>query len=134
MSAAGESFGALAAYRTVAAIDAAPEELMKMAIEAAQRFLGQAEAGIAANDRPRKARALGSAARIVEFMLGLSGAEPGPLSDRLAQLYRFALTAILRGNATGDAEAVAAARVAVDEIATEWRRLFPDMMVSVVAG
>jgi flagellar biosynthetic protein FliS len=132
MSGARESFGALAAYRTVAAIDAAPEELMKMGIEAAQRFLAQAEAGIAATDRPRKARALSSAARIVEFMLGLSGSEPGPLSDRLDRLYRFALTAILRGNAADDAEAVAAARVAVDEIAAEWRRLFPDM-VGVVA-
>jgi flagellar biosynthetic protein FliS len=126
MNGAQESFGALAAYRAVAAIDAAPEDLMKMAIEAAQRFLGEGEAAIAARDRQRKALALSSAGDVIEFMLGLSGSEPGPLSDRLTGLYRFALAAILRGNAAEDAEAVAAAGVAIGAIAVLWRQRFPD--------
>lgn len=118
---------ALAAYRSVAAIDAAPERLMKMAIEAAQRFLSEGEAAIAARDRPRKALALSSAGNVIEFMLGLSGSEPGPLSDRLARLYRFALGAILRGNAADDAEAVAAAGIAIEALAALWRQRFPDV-------
>jgi flagellin-specific chaperone FliS len=127
MNGAQESFGALAAYRAVAAIDAAPEDLMKMAIEAAQRFLGEGEAAIAARDRPRKALALSSAGEVIEFMLGLSGSEPGPFSDRLARLYRYALAAILRGNAADDAEAVAAGGVAIEAIAALWRQRFPDV-------
>jgi flagellin-specific chaperone FliS len=123
---ANEGFGALAAYRTVAGMDAAPEEFMKMATDAARAFLIQAEIGIAAGDRPAKARALSSAAKIVEFMLGLSGSEPGPLSQGLAQVYRCVLSAILRGNAADDAEAIAAGRVAIEQFAIVWRGAFPD--------
>ncbi len=126
MAGADRSNGALAAYRTVAAIDAAPEQLMRMAMEGTLRLLAEAEAAIASGDRPRKACALSAAARIIEFMLGLSGSEPGPFSERLALLYRFALAAILNGNAADDVEAVAAARFAIGEIGRAWRRPFPD--------
>jgi flagellin-specific chaperone FliS len=60
-------------------------------------------------------------------MLGLSGSDPGPLSERLAYIYRYVLAAILRGNLADDAEAVAAARVAIEQFAAVWRRAFPDI-------
>jgi flagellin-specific chaperone FliS len=126
MDIGNEGQGALAAYRTVAGIGAAPEEFMKMAMDAMQTFLRQAEFAIASGDRPQKAKALGSAGRLVEFMLGLSGSEPGQLSDCLAEVYRFVLAATLRGNAADDAEAVAAARLAIEQLAGVWRRAFPD--------
>ena len=121
-----EGLRALAAYRTVAGIGAAPEEFMKMALDATQTFLRQAETSIAAGDRPAKAKALGSAGKLVEFLLGLSGSDPGRLSDCFAQVYRYVLAAILRGNATDDPEAVADARVVIEQLALAWRRSFPD--------
>jgi flagellar secretion chaperone FliS len=116
----------LAAYRTVAATGAEPEEFMKMALDAARTFLLQADAAIAAGDRPKKAKALSSAAKLIEFMLGLSGFERGPLSDCLASVYQYVLAAILKGNAWDDREAVAAGRAALDELVAVWRRVFPD--------
>jgi flagellin-specific chaperone FliS len=131
---ADEGLGALAAYRTVAGIDAAPEEFMKMAADAVRTFLLQAETGLAAGDRRAKARALNSAAKIVEFMLGLSGSDPGPLSACLAQVYRYVLAAILRGNADDDGDALAAGRVAIEQFAMVWRRAFPDLDRSQLAA
>lgn len=122
--------GELAAYRTVAGIGAAPADFMKMAIEALQGFLRQAETGILTSDRPGKAKALGSAGRLVEFLLGLSGSDPGRLSDGLAQLYRYLLGAILRANAGDDAAAIVAAQIAVHELAALWRARFPDWELS----
>ena len=78
----------LAAYRAVAGTGAEPEEFMKMALDAARTFLLQAENAIAAGDQAKKAKALSSAGKVVEFMLGLSGAEPGPLSGCLASVYQ----------------------------------------------
>lgn len=126
MNMANDGLGALAAYRAVAGIDAAPEEFMKMAMDAARTFMLQAEAAISDRNRPAKAKALGSAAKIVEFMLGLSGSEPGPLSDCLSQVYRFVLAAILRGNATDNAEPIAAGRVVLEQFSAVWRKAFPD--------
>jgi flagellin-specific chaperone FliS len=123
-------FGVVAAYRAVAGIDAAPEDLMKMALDAMQSLLRQAETEIIAGDRPAKARALDAAGRLVEFMLGLSGIDQGRLSQCLAQVYRYVLGAILRANAADDAEAVAAARLAIAQLAMVWRRAFPDMDLS----
>lgn len=116
----------LAAYRTVAGTSAEPEEFMKMALDAARTFLLQADAAIAAGDRQKKAKALSSAAKVVEFMLGLSGFERGPLSDCLASIYQYVLAAILKANAWDDREAVTAGRAALDELAAVWRRVFPD--------
>jgi flagellar secretion chaperone FliS len=116
----------LAAYRAVAGAGAEPEEFMKMALDAARTFLLQADAAIATGDQPKKAKALSSAAKVVEFMLGLSGFERGPLSDCLASVYQYVLAAILKGNAWDDREAVAAGRVALDDLAAVWRRVFPD--------
>src|SRR5262249_33441331 len=99
----------LAAYRAIEGMGAEPEEFMKMAMDAARALLLQAQSAMAAGDKPAKAKALSSAAKIVEFMLGLSGAERGPLSDRLAGVYQYVLAAILKGNAFDDAEAVTAA-------------------------
>ena len=127
MNMANERAGVLAAYRTVAGIDAAPEEFMKMAMDAVRTFLLQAEIGIAAGDRRAKAAALSAASKIVEFMLGLSGSDPGPLSERLAHIYRYVLAAILKANLADDAEAVSAARVAIEQFAAVWRRAFPDI-------
>jgi flagellar protein FliS len=118
--------GAASAYRAIDGISAAPEDYMKMAIDATRNLLLRAEAAIAANDRAEKAQALGSAGNVVEFMLGLSGSAPGPLSEALASVYQYVLAAILKGNAGDDGEAVGAARVALDELAATWRSIFPD--------
>jgi flagellin-specific chaperone FliS len=127
----GTNYGlsGLAAYRAVAGIDAQPKEFMKMAMDAARTFLLQAETAIAAGDRPAKAKALSSAAKVIEFMLGLSGTERGPLSGRLAGVYQYVLAAILKGNAWDDREAVAAGRLAVEQLAAVWRKMFPDAFV-----
>ena len=129
MDGTAEIFNGLAAYRTVGGIDAEPEEFMKMAMDATRVFLLQAENGMRAGDRMAKARALNSAAKVVEFMLGISGAEHGMLSGCLAQVYQYILQAILKGNASNDAEAVAAGRLVVEQLAAVWRRVFPDALV-----
>ena len=121
-------FNSLAAYRVVEGIGAEPEQFMKMAMDATRVFLLQAESRIAAGDRIGKARALSSAGRIIEFMLGLSGSEHGVLSDRLAQVYQYILHAILRGNVANDVEALAAGRLAAEELSALWRRRFPDAL------
>jgi flagellin-specific chaperone FliS len=126
--------GELAVYRTVAGIGAMPADFMKMAIDALLAFLRQAETGIATGDRPGKAKALNSAGRLVEFMLGISGSDPGRLSEGLAQVYRYVSGAILRANADDDGEAVAAAGVAVQQLAAIWRTRFPDMELSQIPG
>jgi flagellin-specific chaperone FliS len=99
---------------------------MKMAMDATRIFLRQAETAIAIEDQPAKAKALGSAARLVEFLLGLSGCEPGPLSTSLAEVYQYILAAVVKANAWDDAQAVVAGRIAVEQLATVWRNAFPD--------
>ncbi|HTT78223.1 MAG TPA: flagellar protein FliS [Stellaceae bacterium] len=121
-----DGINGLAAYQRVAGTGAEPEEFMKMALDAARTFLLQADAALVAGDRPKKAKALSSAAKVVEFMLGLSGIESGPLSDCLASVYQYVLAAILKANAWNDREAIAAGRIALDELAAVWRRVFPD--------
>jgi flagellin-specific chaperone FliS len=116
----------LGAYRAVEGIGATPDGFMKMALDAARNLLQRAEAAIAAGDVVNKALALSSAANVVEFMLGLSGSAPGALSECLASVYHYVLAAILKGNAGNDGEAVAAARVALDELSVTWRGIFPD--------
>jgi len=127
MNGARQNGYAAGAYRAVEGIDAAPEEFMKMALDATRTMLLRAEAAIAAEDRVAKAQALASAGSVVEFMLGLTGFAPGPLSECLASVYQYVLAAILKGNAWDDTEAVAAARVALDELAATWRTIFPDV-------
>jgi flagellar protein FliS len=117
-----------AAYRAVEGVGAVPEDFMKMALDASRVLLLRAEAAIKAGDRVEKAKALGSAGNVVEFMLGLSGSAPGALSDCLASVYQYVLTAILKGNAADDGEAVAAGRTALEELANTWRKLFPDSL------
>lgn len=124
-----DDFSDLAAYRTVAGAGADPEEFMKMALDAARTFLLQAERAIAERDQARKARALASAGKIIEFLLGLSGAEPGSLSECLASVYQYVLVAILKGNAWDDVDALADGRAALDELASLWRKVFPDEVV-----
>jgi flagellar biosynthetic protein FliS len=118
---------ALGAYRNVEGIGAPPESFMKMALDAARGMLQRAETAIDNHDKIGKAKALASAANVVEFMLGLAGFAPGELSECLSGVYKYVLAAILKGNAGDDKEAVAAARVALDELAATWRAMFPDM-------
>jgi flagellin-specific chaperone FliS len=120
--------GAAGAYRAIEGIGAAPADFMKMALDATRIMLLRAEAAIAANDRAEKAQALASAGNVVEFMLGLSGCEPGALSECLTSVYQYVLAAILKGNSGDDSEAVRAARIALDELAATWRTIFPDTM------
>lgn len=120
---------AYASYRAVEGLGAKPEEFMKMALDAARALLLRAEAAIKAGDRPQKAKALSSAGKIVEFMLGLSGTERGELSDCLASVYQYVLATILQGNAKDDIEAVAAGRIALEQLAATWRRVFPDAVI-----
>ena len=122
----GRGGSELDAYRSVESAGARPEDFMKMGLDAARIALLRAEAAMRAGERPEKARALASAGNVVEFLLGIAGIEPGDLSDRLCAVYRFALAAILKGNAVDDSEAVAAARVALEELAAVWRNLYPD--------
>ena len=128
MHGARQSLTGPAAYRAVEGIGAKPEDLMKMAMDALLVFLAQAEAAIAGGNRPAKGKALNSAAQLIEFVLGLTGSEPGPLSNSLAEVYRYVLTAIVRANASDDAEAVVAGRVAIEQLAAVWRRAFPDAL------
>jgi flagellar biosynthetic protein FliS len=118
--------GKVKAYRGVAGLDAKPEELMKMALDTVRVSLLRAEAAIAAGDRVEKAHALASAGSVVEFMLGLSGADRGILSDRLATSYQYVMAAILKGNVEDDAEAVASGRAVIEHLSTTWRRVFSD--------
>ncbi len=127
MNGSRQTMNVLGAYRAVEGIGADPEDFMKMALDAARLQLLRAEAAIEANQRVEKAQALSSAGTIVEFMLGLSGSAPGSLSECLVSVYQYALAAILKGNVGDDREAVAAARVALDELAATWRKIFPDM-------
>jgi flagellar biosynthetic protein FliS len=115
-----------AAYNAVAGAGAEPQDLMKMGLDSARSFLLGAEMAIEAEDRVAKAKALSSASSIVEFLLGLSGSQPGTLSDSLARVYHYAMLEILKGNAGDDQVAVAAARIALDELAATWRGIFPD--------
>jgi flagellar secretion chaperone FliS len=126
MIGARQNGGAASAYRAIEGIGAAPEDFMKLALDATRNLLLRAEMAIAAKDQVEKARALSSAGSVVEFMLGLSGAAPGTLSQCLASVYQYVLAAILKGNAGDDSEAVGAARVALDELAATWRTIFPD--------
>jgi len=119
---------AASAYRAVEGIGALPEDFMKIALDATRNLLLRAEVAIEVGDQVEKAQALSSAGSVVEFMLGLSGAAPGALSECLAKVYQYALAAILKGNTRDDAEAVAAARAALDELASTWRTIFPDTM------
>ena len=118
--------GSAAAYRAVEGIGGRPEDFIKMGLDVTRNMLQRAEVAIDANERVEKARALSSAANVVEFLLGLSGSEPGALSECLASVYQYVLAAILKGNAGDDREAVGAARVALDELAVTWRTIFPD--------
>ena len=118
--------GRAAAYNAVAGTGAEPQDLMKLGLDRARSFLLGAEAAIESDDRPAKAHALSSASAIVEFLLGLSGSQPGALSESLAKIYHYAMFEILKGNASDDPAAVAAARDALDELAATWRRIFPD--------
>jgi flagellar secretion chaperone FliS len=126
MNGSQPAWGVAGAYRAVEGIGAAPEDFIKMALDATRNLLLRAETAIAAHDRVEKAQALASAGSIVEFMLGLTGSAPGPLSECLASVYQYVLAAILKGNAGDDTEAVGAARVALDELAGTWRTIFPD--------
>lgn len=128
MIGARQTGGAASAYRAIEGIGAAPEDFMKMALDAARSLLLRAEAAIAAGERAEKAQALGSAGKIVEFMLGLSGSAPGALSECMASVYQYVLVAILKGNAGDDGEAVGAARVALEQLAATWRTIFPDAL------
>jgi flagellar protein FliS len=128
MNGSGQNWDVAAAYRAVDGVGATPDGFMKIALDAARNLLLRAELAIAAKDQVVKARALSSASHVVEFMLGLSGSAPGALSACLASVYQYVLAAILRGNAGDDAEAVGAARIALDELAATWRNIFPDVI------
>jgi flagellar biosynthetic protein FliS len=123
-----QSLSGPSAYTAIAGVGAEPQDLMKMGLDGARAFLLEAEAAIEAGDRPAKAKALSSASDIVEFLLGLSGSEPGSLSECLAKVYHYAMVAILKGNAADDPESVAAGRNALEDLAVTWRRIFPDII------
>jgi flagellin-specific chaperone FliS len=126
MNGSRQSGSMTGAYRAIEGIGGAPEDFMKMGLDATRNYLLRAEAAIAAEDRVEKALALAKAGSLVEFMLGLTGFEPAALSGCLASVYQYVLAAILKGNASDDPEAVGAARVALDELAATLRTIFPD--------
>ena len=122
------------AYRVMEGVGAAPEDFMKMGLDSARMLLMRAEMAIRVGDKVEKAKALGSAGAVVEFMLGLAGSAPGALSDCLSSVYQYALAAILKGNAGDDIEAVAAGRTALEELAATWRKIFPDAIAWTDSG
>ncbi|HEY5208938.1 MAG TPA: flagellar protein FliS [Stellaceae bacterium] len=113
-----------AAYRSVAGLGASPQEFMAMALDSLEASLRRADTAIRGQSLVEKADALSSAGKLVEFLIGLSGIEHGQLSDRLASIYQFVMTAILKANAHNDLEALADGRHAVDHVATIWRGIF----------
>jgi flagellin-specific chaperone FliS len=121
-----ESLTGPAAYRAMEGVGAAPEDFLKMGLDSARMLLLRAELAIKAGETVEKAKALGTAGAVVEFMLGLSGSAPGALSDCLVSVYQYVLAAILKGNMGDDIEAVAAGRTALEELANTWRKIFPD--------
>jgi flagellar protein FliS len=113
-----------AAYRSVAGLGASPQEFMTMALDSLKASLWRADAAIRAQEWVEKADALNSAGRLVEFLIGLSGIEHGVLSDRLASIYQFVMTAILKANAHNNLEALGDGRHAIEHVATIWRGIF----------
>lgn len=113
-----------AAYRSVSALGASPQEFMTMALDSLRVLLRRAEAAIEAQAWVEKAEALSSAGKLVEFLIGLSGVERGELSDRLASIYKFVMTSILKANAQNDAHVLADGRQAIEHVATIWGSIF----------
>ncbi|HYL31688.1 MAG TPA: flagellar protein FliS [Stellaceae bacterium] len=121
----------LSAYRSVDCAGVSSERLMMVALDAVQFFLLRAETAIDDENRAEKARVLARAGRVMEFMLGLTGVEPGELSARLAKLYRFVIDGIVKGNANDDKEAITSARYVIEDIGKFWRLRFPHADLSV---
>ena len=115
----------LSAYRSVDCAGVSAERLMMVALDAVQFFLLRAETAIDDENRAEKARVLARAGRVMEFMLGLTGVEPGELSARLGKLYRFVIDGIVKGNANDDKEAIISARTVIEDIGKFWRLRFP---------
>ena len=113
-----------AAYRSVSGLGASPQEFMTMALDSLRASLWRADAAIKAGDWVDKADALSGAGKLVEFLIGLSGIEHGELSDRLASIYQFVMTAILKTNANNDLDALSDGRHAIEHVATIWRGIF----------
>lgn len=113
-----------AVYRSVSGLGASPQEFMSMALDSLRALLRRAEMAIGAEEWVEKADALNSAGKLVEFLIGLSGIEHGELSDRLASIYQFVMTAILKANAQNDVDALADGRHAIEHVATIWRNIF----------
>ncbi|HTV28413.1 MAG TPA: flagellar protein FliS [Xanthobacteraceae bacterium] len=113
-----------AAYRAVAGLGASPQEFMSMALDSLRASLRRADQAIRSGASTEKADALNSAGKLVEFLIGLSGIEHGELSDRLASIYQFVMSAILKANAQNDLDALADGRQAIEHVATIWRNIF----------
>lgn len=121
----------LSAYRNVDCAGVSSERLMMVALDAVQFFLMRAETAIDDDNRQEKARVLARAGRVMEFMLGLTGVQPGEMSVRLAKLYRFVIEGIVKGNANDDKEAITSARYVIEDIGKFWRVRFPHADLSV---
>ena len=121
----------LAAYRSVDCAGISSERLMIVALDAVQFFLTRAETAIDDENRAEKARVLARAGRVMEFMLGLTGVQPGELSVRLAKLYRFVIDGIVKGNANDDKDAIVSARAVIEDVGKFWRLRFPHADLSV---
>ena len=124
MDGARHNSDSYAAYRSVSGLGASPEEFMAMALDSLRALLRRAEHAIRAGETVEKADALNGAGKLVEFLIGLSGIQHGELSDRLASIYQFVMTAILKANAQNDLDALADGCYAVEHVATIWRNIF----------
>lgn len=121
----------LTAYRSVDCAGVSSERLMIVALDAVQFFLARAETAIDDENGVERARVLARAGRVMEFMLGLTGVQPGELSTRLAKLYRFVMDGIVKGNANNDKEAIVSARAVIEDVGKFWRLRFPYADLSV---
>lgn len=121
----------LVAYRSVDCAGVSSERLMMVALDAVHFFLTRAETAMDDDNRQEKARVLARAGRVMEFMLGLTGVQPGELSVRLAKLYRFVIDGIVKGNANDDKDAIVSARAVIEDVGKFWRMRFPHADLSV---
>ena len=124
MDGMSRDFDNRAAYRSVSGLGASPQEFMTMALDSLRASMLRADMAIHAENWMAKADALNSAGKLVEFLIGLSGIEHGELSDRLASIYRFVMTSILKANARNDLDALTDGRHAIEHVAGIWRGIF----------
>lgn len=115
---------AAAAYKAARVENAPPLKLVQMLYEGALRFLGEAEAGLAAGDSARfQERCLRAEAIVNELCLALDPAHAPELAERLDSLYRYAAAEIRRALLEETSAPLAPARDVLAKLLDGWKAL-----------